>query len=197
MRKLVAKVIDDRLRRWVGRGHGGRFGERGAGDGEVALSGDADFAANQPGDVGGDRDLLRGGAEIRSDMHGDGEDDFVLVAEVHEGAEGQAPRGRELERIGSNACGEMPLRLRRLAGVAGVDPIHVPAGLHLEIEAGGERLTRVDLGGWNEEGDGEVRRSDRRGRCRGRACGQRSDEEREEQDPMGTRAHAETFCFLL
>src|SRR5580698_7019558 len=94
--------------------------------------------------------------KIRGDVHGDGEDDFVLIAEVHQGAERETFGRGELECVGGNGGRKVPFRGGGFAGVAGIDPVDVPAFFHFEVEAGGEVFTGGELGGRDEQRDGEV-----------------------------------------
>ncbi len=148
--------------------------------------------------MGGEGGVAGGGVEDAArDVHGDGEDDFVLVAEVHEGAEGQTFGRGELEGVGGDAGGEMPVDFGGLAGVAGVDPVDVPAGLHLEVEAGGEGLAGVELGGRDEEGDGEVGSGQGGlGRLR-RGSGRQRREETARSNGQWGRGRMRRLCFLL
>ncbi len=139
----------------MGACRGGR-----AGEGKVGFAGDADCAADEPGNVGGESRFRLRGVEVRSDAHRDGEDDFVLVTEVHQRAEGQPLGRRELQRIGRDAFGELPGDGGRLAGVAGVDPVDVPALFHAEVQAGGKGFAGVDLCWRHQERDGQVRGRD-------------------------------------
>jgi len=77
------------------------------------------------------------------------------------GPSGRRLGWRELKRVRGDPGGEFPSCGGRLAGVARVDPIDVPAFFHAEIEAGGEVFTGGELGGRDEERDGEVLRGDR------------------------------------
>jgi hypothetical protein len=77
----------------------------------------------------------------------DGEGYFVLVAEVHERAEGETAGNGELHGTCGDAVGEGPGDLWRLAGVAGVDPVDVPVLFEGEDEAGLESAAGSDAGG--------------------------------------------------
>ena len=192
MGKLGLEFCDEGLRGGIDVGAGGGFGPGGAGDGEVGFAGDADFAADEPGDVRGEGGLGCCGMEGGGDVHGDGEDDFVLVAEVHERAERETFGRRELERVGGDAGGEVPFCGGRLAGVAGVDPVDVPAFFQFEVEAGGEGFAGCELGGRDEERDGEVLRGD--GGLRVQGWCEREDEcegEREERESVGAPGHGD------
>ena len=80
-------------------------------------------------------------------MHVYREDDLVLVAEVHQRAEGQALGRRELHGAGGDACRQRPGETRRLAGVACIEPVDMPVGLELEVQAGREALAGRELRG--------------------------------------------------
>ncbi len=102
--------------------------------GQVGLPGNADFAADQPIDMG----RKRGGGgyfERRVRAQGDGKEHLVFVAKIHQRAKRQAAGCGKLHGSGGDARWKRPLDGRRLPGVAGVDPIDVPALIQGEVQA--------------------------------------------------------------
>lgn len=146
--RFLLSGIDCGMRGW------GR--ERGASEAERGLAREAYILADQPRGVRDELNLFCFGMEVLSDLESDGQDDMILVAEVHERTEGQALGRRILERAGGDALGEGPLDIGWFAGVTGIDPVDVPSGGDIEFEPAGEGLARVKLSGWNEKFDGEV-----------------------------------------
>ena len=99
---------------------------------QVGFAGDADFAADEPVDVGAEVGFAGG---LEGVGEGDGKEDFVFVAEIHEWAEGQAAGRGELHGAGGDAGGEVPVDGGGFAGVAGVAPVDVPAFIQFEVQA--------------------------------------------------------------
>ncbi len=127
-----------------GEGTGAGFGRFGGGDdraghrvrtrrgldrdveAERARLGDADLLADQPGGVGGQREgLARRQPGRRRDR--DDEDGLAFIAEIHQRAERDPLRRGEAHRAGARAVRQRQRHLRRLAGVAGIDPVGMPA----------------------------------------------------------------------
>ena len=128
---------------------------------EQRLAWDADFAADEPVDVG--FKMHGTGFDGRRGGQGDGKGDFVFVAEVHEGAEGKA-RGRgKLHLAGGEAGRQSPLDGGGVAGVAGVDPVHVPVLFKRDDEADGVGASGRDAGREGGQLGGEVQRFNRAG----------------------------------
>ncbi len=65
---------------------------------------------------------------------GHGEKHLVLITEVHQRAEREAPGRGKLHGAGGDAVGERPLDARRLARVTGVDPVDVPSFIQGEVQ---------------------------------------------------------------
>ena len=101
---------------------------------EVGLSRDANLAADQPIHMSS---KLRGRRRLErpSSLERHGKEDFVLVAEIHQGSKRQALRSRKLHGTRSDACREFPVNLRRLAGIAGIHPVNVPALVENKMQA--------------------------------------------------------------
>ncbi len=120
----------------------------------MRLAGDADFTADEPGDLGvevdGARLHGRGGGEE------DGKGDGIFVAEVHERADGQAAGSGKEHRTGGEAGGQRPVDVRRIASVAGVEPVDVPLLLHGEYQAGLQGAAGSDGGAEADQLRGEV-----------------------------------------
>ena len=121
---------------------------------EVGFAGDADLAADQPVDDGVEVD----GAGLESAGCGelDGKGDFILVAEVHERAQGEAAGDGELHGAGGDSVGKGPGDFRGLAGVACVDPVDVPVLLEREDEADLKGSAGGDVWREGDEFGGEV-----------------------------------------
>ena len=146
-------AIADRPGRWCrnARPRGGKIGgaRRGRGrsndDGQRQrrLFGDADFLAHQPRDLGAER---HGGAGLGVGRCGHiaEQPDRALIAEVHEPADGKADRIGPLQHGALPTGRERPVKRRRLADIAGVEPIGVPAGADDLFERDGHRAARRD-----------------------------------------------------
>ena len=156
---------------------------------EGGAAGDALLAADQPAHLRRDPHLLA--AERRRGRQRREQHELALVAVVHERPGRYAVRHRELQRPGGDAVGQAEGRGRRLARVAGVLPVQVPARLQREAQAGVERLAGRDRRGGGQELDLEVRR--RRRRCwRGRrvARGRQRPQRRHEHERTASHPRA-------
>ena len=113
-------------------GLGGLVGY-GPGGLEFGFAGNAHLAADQPVDLG----VKDGGTGFGAwrDFQLERKQDFILIAEVHQRTQRKPLGYGKLERTGADAVGQRPFHARRLAGIAGIFPIDVPAGFELEIEA--------------------------------------------------------------
>ena len=105
-----------------------------AGEVELGLFGDAASATDEPVNLGVKR--CRAGGCSAGDIELNWKEHFVFVAEVHQGTEGKTPGDGKLKRAGGDSLRQRPLDVGRLAGVAGVFPVDVPAGFELEVKAG-------------------------------------------------------------
>ena len=78
------------------------------------------------------------GAErrVRGGFQREGEDDLILVAEVHQHVERETLGRGKFEVSSGETRRQRPLDVRRLAGVTGILPVNVPAGVKLEVQAG-------------------------------------------------------------
>ena len=109
-----------------------------------------------------------------------GEKHLIFVAKIHEGTEGQAGRRGKFKRGRAHAIGQGPLDAGRLAGIARVFPVDVPARIELEVEthlvlsAGIELRLRKDqlhaemcciggVGGMSRQSYGEQEKGDENG----------------------------------
>ncbi len=142
-------------RRGQGRGDGGVGGDRGrCGDRQAQLQGrvlgHADVLADQDRDGGLQR---RGLAHRRGLGRGDRDRQphLAFVAVVHQGPDGQA-LGRRPHDVACRPAGrQRPGQLGRLAGVAGIAPIGVPAGPDLLVQGHVEGLPGGDGGGGRDQ----------------------------------------------
>ena len=119
-------------------------------------------AADEPGRFRGERDR-RPGRELARRRDARQEQHLPLVPVVHERAGGQAPRIRPVDLARLEARREAPREPRRLARVAGVAPVRVPLGNHLQPERHGQRLARRDRGALGDQLRLDVRRAHRCG----------------------------------
>ena len=150
LRQRGAGRIDPRLCRLIG--------DRGRADLEVeregAFLGDADFFADQPGRVRLEGKALArlcafGNGDLHRQQHG------IAEAEIDERLDRERLWRRPLDRTGVEACGQCPRDPRRLAGIAGIGPVGVPALGDLLAERDLEALA-----GRNDVAAGEQGRSD-------------------------------------
>jgi hypothetical protein len=112
-------------------------------NGQVRLAGDANLTAHQPIDVS--TELSSGGRFQRGiGAQGHGEEDFIFVAKIHQRAKRQAARCGKLHGSGGDAGWERPLDARRLARVACVDPVDVPAFVQGEVQSNLLAAARLD-----------------------------------------------------
>src|SRR5208337_3373723 len=72
-----------------------RLGERRTIDRELGLAGNANLAANQPIHFGRERHVWSGRLKIGRDTHGNREEDFVLVAIIHQRTQREALGSRK------------------------------------------------------------------------------------------------------
>ena len=100
---------------------------------EFRLAGNADLAANQPGDLR--VQCHRAGLGRARYIEIERKKNFVLITEVHERPEWQPLRRGKLQWAGCDSIRQRPLNVRRLAGVARILPIDMPSGIELEVEA--------------------------------------------------------------
>jgi hypothetical protein len=103
----------------------------------------ANFAANQPVYLGvqnGWPILHRSrNLKLQRKQH------FIFVAKIHQRPKRQPFRRGKLHWPGSYAVGKRPVNMRRLAGVAGILPIDMPARLQLEVQPGNIAPGWIDL----------------------------------------------------
>src|SRR6185437_4261855 len=104
-------------------------------EGKIRLFGNAGGLADKPIHFHGSVQR-RTGLDGRSDIQRERENDFVLVAEIHERAEWKTLGCGKLQRAGDHALGHGPMDLGRLPRISGILPVDVPAGFQLEIKAG-------------------------------------------------------------
>ncbi len=100
-----------------------------------------------------------------------GEKHLILITEIHQRAERQAPGRGKLHGGGGDAVGERPLDAGRLAGVTRIYPVDVPSFIQLEVQADGGAASRLDGILQREELDGKVLRAHRPRHGRGGGCG--------------------------
>jgi len=126
---------------------GGRgSGLDGQGEAEIRAAGQADLRAFEPVYFRGEGDG-RTGRKIRGRGDLYGQEHFALVAVVCDGFVEREKLGRgPLDGAGGPAGREAPGDLGGHAGVAGVDPVSVPAGVGFKTEGGPERLAGGDGG---------------------------------------------------
>ena len=107
---------------------------------EVCLAGDTDLATHEPVHQGIEVHRSRLDAAGHGKHHGEG--NGVLVAEVHERPEGESGRDGELQGTCRNATGQVPVDVRRLAGVASIDPVHMPIVFKRQDQTSGDGAAR-------------------------------------------------------
>jgi hypothetical protein len=95
---------------------------------------------------------------LRGRCHRHRQQHRVLVAVGHHRRRGHLRRVRPLDGAGGEAGRQLPVDARRLAGIAGVLPVDVPAAVEFELHADCERLLRQHAAHVGEQRDAGVRR---------------------------------------
>ncbi len=152
----------------AGRGLAGddREGER-----HVGLFRNADLLADQPRGMAAQGDR-RAGGQARGRGQAGEEQNLAGIAVAHQRADRHALGLGEDERPRLPARGQVPVQRRRLAGIARVRPVRVPAGDDALAEAHPEGRARLDGGDVAHQADRDSGRAGRRRRLDGgRACG--------------------------
>ena len=111
-------------------------------DFQFRLAGNASLSANKPIDFGVERSWASidtiGNPQLKREQH------LILIAVIHQWPEWQTLGRGKLQRPGGNSNGKRPLNMRRLACVARILPVNVPAGLKLEVETRIGRLASIE-----------------------------------------------------
>ena len=167
LRQPAARRIECR----IGRRPRARF-RHGKREGGRRFTGDADFLADEVGDIGREIDC-RTGTDVARRRDARQQDRFAFVAEARGRPDPDQRRRRPFQLAGHKARRQFPRHLRRLAGIAGISPVGVPMRLHRQLDADGKRLARDDRGGLSQQLDldeiGRVLRPCRREREGGHA----------------------------
>ena len=128
---------------------------------DLRFAGNADVAADQKMQLSA-KDCLGPGVKAGIGAHGNRQQNFMLIAEIHQRSQRQPLRRRKLQIARGDSRRQLPIHSRRFSSVAGIDPINVPARVQYKMQAGQKIMIGRDAGGFRHQFDSQMRSSHRR-----------------------------------
>ena len=104
------------------------------------------------------KDCVRPWVKAGIGAHRNRQQDFMLIAEIHQRSQRQPLRRRKLQIARGDSSRQMPVHARRLSCIAGVDPVNVPARVQYKMQASQKIMNWRDAVRFRHQFDSQMRR---------------------------------------
>ncbi len=103
------------------------------------------------------KDCVRPWVKAGIGAHRNRQQDFMLIAEIHQRSQRQPLRRRKLQIARGDSSRQMPVDAWRLSGIAGIDPVDVPARIQYKMEASQKIMNWRDAVRFRHQLDSQMR----------------------------------------